>query len=143
MSEAQVARSMRRGHVQPRITLVAPSSGVVAELMAREGMTVMPGDAARAHQRPGQRLGQRRAAREPGRAAAPRQPGRGAQPRRAGAVFRGSVQALLPEVNATTRTLKARVQFANPSGQLVPGLFVTMQFMDTRAGKACWCRPRR
>ena len=53
-----------------------------------------------------------------------------------GAAFRGSVQALLPEVNMTTRTLKARVQFANPSGQLVPGLFVTMQFMDTRAGKA-------
>ena len=53
-----------------------------------------------------------------------------------GAVFRGTVQALLPEVNAATRTLKARVQFANPDSQLVPGLFVTMQFMDTRAGKA-------
>jgi Cu(I)/Ag(I) efflux system membrane fusion protein len=29
--------------VQPRITLIAPSSGVVAELVAREGMTVSPG----------------------------------------------------------------------------------------------------
>jgi len=136
MSEAQVARVDATGSVQPRITLVAPSSGVVAELIAREGMTVSPGmmlaringltsvwanaelpESQAALVRPGSQV----EARSPG---VP------------GAVFRGSVQALLPEVNSTTRTLKARVQFANPGGQLVPGLFVTMQFMDTRAGKA-------
>ena len=136
MSEAQVARVDAAGTVQPRITLVAPSSGVVAELVAREGMTVSPGmllaringlasvwalaelpESQAALVRPGSQV----EARSPG---VP------------GAVFRGSVQALLPEVNATTRTLKVRVQFANLSGQLVPGLFVTMQFMDTRAGKA-------
>ena len=136
MSEAQVARVEAAGTVQPRITLIAPSSGVVAELVAREGMTVSPGmmlaringlssvwalaelpESQAALVRPGSQV----------EAHSPGVPG---------AVFRGSVQALLPEVNATTRTLKARVQFANPSGQLVPGLFVTMQFMDTRAGKA-------
>ena len=136
MSEAQVARVDAASTVQPRITLVAPSSGVVAELVAREGMTVSPGmmlaringlatvwanaelpESQAALVRPGSQV----EARSPG---VP------------GAVFRGSVQALLPEVNATTRTLKARVQFANPNGQLVPGLFVTMQFVDTRAGKA-------
>ncbi len=31
------------GRTQPRFTLVAPIGGVIAELMAREGMTVMPG----------------------------------------------------------------------------------------------------
>jgi Cu(I)/Ag(I) efflux system membrane fusion protein len=136
MSEAQVARVDAAGTVQPRITLVAPLSGVVAELVAREGMTVSPGmmlaringlasiwalaelpESQAALVRPGSQV----EARSPG---VP------------GAVFRGSVQALLPEVNSTTRTLKARVQFANPGGQLVPGLFVTMQFMDTSAGKA-------
>ena len=136
MSEAQVARVDAAGVVQPRITLVAPSSGVVAELIAREGMTVAPGmllaringlasvwanaevpESQAALVRPGSQV----EARSPG---VP------------GAVFHGRVQALLPEVNASTRTLKARVQFANPGGQLVPGLFVTMQFMDTRAGKA-------
>jgi Cu(I)/Ag(I) efflux system membrane fusion protein len=136
MSEAQVALVDAAGTVQPRITLVAPSSGVIAELVAREGMTVSPGTMlaringlarvwALAELPESQaalvRSGSQVEARSPG---VP------------GAVFRGSVQALLPEVNATTRTLKARVQFANPSGQLVPGLFVTMQFMDTRAGKA-------
>ena len=35
-----------------------------------------------------------------------------------------------------TRTLKARVELANPGGRLVPGMFVTMQFMDTRAEKS-------
>jgi membrane fusion protein, copper/silver efflux system len=49
-----------------------------------------------------------------------------------GAVFDGKLQAILPEVNATTRTLKARVELANPNGALVPGLFVQMQFSDPR-----------
>ncbi|MGV8822846.1 efflux RND transporter periplasmic adaptor subunit [Methylibium petroleiphilum] len=136
MSEAQVARVEAAGAVQPRVTLVAPSSGVVAELVAREGMTVSAGmmlaringlasvwalaelpESQAALVRPGSRV----EARSPG---VP------------GAVFRGTVQALLPEVNPATRTLKARVQFANPEGRLVPGLFVTMQFMDTRAEQA-------
>jgi len=46
------------------------------------------------------------------------------------------VQAILPEVNASTRTLKARVELANPGIRLVPGMFVQMQFMDTRAEKS-------
>ena len=53
-----------------------------------------------------------------------------------GEVFDGKVQAILPEVNATTRTLKARVELANPSQRLVPGMFVTMNFMDMRPQKA-------
>lgn len=136
MSEAQVARVEAAGSVQPRITVVAPSSGVVAELVAREGMTVTPGmmlaringlssvwalaelpESQAALVRPGSQV----EARSPG---VP------------GAVLRGTVQALLPEVNPGTRTLKARVQFANPEGRLVPGLFVTMQFTDSRAEKA-------
>ena len=53
-----------------------------------------------------------------------------------GATFDGKVQAILPEVNMTTRTLKARLELANPGGRLVPGMFVQMQFMDMRAEKA-------
>ncbi len=136
MNEAQVARVDGAGTVQARTTLTVPSSGVVAELVAREGMTVAPGTVlARINglatvwavaevpesQAALVRVGSAVEARSPG---VP------------GAVFRGTVQALLPEVSAVTRTLKARVQLANPGGQLVPGLFVTMQFMDTRAAKA-------
>jgi Cu(I)/Ag(I) efflux system membrane fusion protein len=39
-------------------------------------------------------------------------------------------------VNAATRTLKARVELANPGNLLVPGMFVTLQFMDMRAAKS-------
>jgi Cu(I)/Ag(I) efflux system membrane fusion protein len=53
-----------------------------------------------------------------------------------GAQFEGRVQALLPEVDTVTRTVKARLELANPGRKLVPGMFVQMQFMDPRAGKA-------
>ena len=42
MNEQQI-RLVESGRTQPRITLTAPISGVLAELMVREGMTVMPG----------------------------------------------------------------------------------------------------
>jgi Cu(I)/Ag(I) efflux system membrane fusion protein len=53
-----------------------------------------------------------------------------------GTRFDGSVQAILPEVNPTTRTLKARMQLTNPGERLVPGMFVTMQFADPRPQKS-------
>ncbi|HEU4459544.1 MAG TPA: efflux RND transporter periplasmic adaptor subunit [Methylibium sp.] len=136
MTEPQIARVEAAGRVQPRITLTSPSSGVVAELAVREGMTVSAGmtlaringlgtvwalaevpESQAALVRPGSTV----------EARSPADPGR---------VHRGTVQTLLPEVNATTRTVKARVQFDNPGGRLVPGAFVTMQFTDARAGKA-------
>ena len=61
---------------------------------------------------------------------------RHAVPRVPGVAFDGKVQAILPEVDPVTRTLKARMELANPGGRLVPGMFVQMQFMDMRAEKA-------
>ena len=136
MSEGQIAGVESSGRTQPRFTLVAPIGGVVTELMAREGMTVMSGATlfringtgtvwANAEVPESQsallRVGAKVQARSP---AVP------------GTAFEGRVQALLPEVNTTTRTLKARLELANPGGRLVPGMFVQMQFRDTRAEKA-------
>lgn len=42
-------------------------------------------------------------------------------------VFKGTVGAILPEVSGATRTLKARVELANPGGRLVPGMFVAVR----------------
>ena len=133
MTEAQVARVESSGIAQPRITITAPTSGVVAELVARVGMTVTPGmtlaringlstvwalaevpESQIALLRPGVQV----EARSPG---AP------------GVVFKGKVEAILPEVAPATRTLKARVQLANPGGALSPGMLVTMKFMDMRS----------
>ena len=136
MSQSLIAGVESSGRTQPRFTLVAPIGGVVTELMAREGMTVMSGTTlfringtgtvwANAEvpesQAPLLRVGAKVQARSP---AVP------------GTAFEGRVQALLPEVNTTTRTLKARLELANPGGRLVPGMFVQMQFMNTRAEKA-------
>jgi len=135
MSEAQIRLVETTGRTQPRITLASPIGGVVVELAAREGMTVASGatlfringlatvwahaevpESQSALLRPGAKVTARSAA-------AP------------GETFEGKVQAILPEVNAATRTLKARVELRNPTGRLVPGMFVQMQFTDMRAEK--------
>ena len=43
MSEEQIRSVEATGAVQARITLTAPIAGVVTDLSAREGMTVMAG----------------------------------------------------------------------------------------------------
>ena len=135
MSEAQIRRVETSGKTQPRITLVAPIGGVVVELLARQGMTVMPGatlfringlasvwanaqvpESQSALLRPGARV----------QATSPSLPG---------TTFTGTVQAILPDVNTATRTLTARMELANPGHRLVPGMFVQMQLADTRAAK--------
>jgi Cu(I)/Ag(I) efflux system membrane fusion protein len=128
MDEALIERVARDGSVSARVTLAAPIGGVVSELMAREGATVMPGmpllrlqgtgtvwvegqvpESQAALLKPGARV----------RATSPAVPGR---------TFEGRVQALLPEVDTRTRTLKARLELANPGAALVPGMFVQMRF---------------
>jgi Cu(I)/Ag(I) efflux system membrane fusion protein len=136
MSEAQIALVESSGRTQPRITLVAPIGGVVTELMAREGMTVMSGATLFRINGIGTVWAN---AEVPESQAALLRPGAKVQarsPAAPGVSFDGRVQALLPEVNATTRTLKARLELNNPSGRLVPGMFVQMQFMDMRAEQA-------
>ena len=135
MSDEQIRQVETSGKTQTRITVTAPIAGVVVELMAREGMTVAPGatlfrisglstvwanaevpESQAALVRPGARV----------QARSPAVPG---------VTFDGKVQAILPEVNAATRTLKARLELANPGGRLVPGMFVQMQFTDKRSDK--------
>ena len=128
MSDAQIALVERDGHAHPRLSLVAPIGGVVSELAAREGMTVMNGA-------PLFRINGLGTvwvnAEVPENAAASVHPGTAAQARTAaypGQVFTGKVTAILPEVDPATRTLKARVEVANPGGKLVPGMFTRVTF---------------
>jgi membrane fusion protein, copper/silver efflux system len=44
-----------------------------------------------------------------------------------GRVFRGTVETLLPDIDAMTRTQRARIVLANPDGALSPGMFATVQ----------------
>ena len=128
MTESHIRSIERSGKVQARVTLYAPISGVIAELGVREGMTVMPGTTlfrindlssvwvnaeVPEAQTAAVKLGNAVQARTP------------AYP---GTVFSGMVNAILPEVNAVTRTLKVRIELANPDGRLSPGMFANVDF---------------
>ncbi len=133
MAESTVAAIEADGRVRPRITLLAPVSGVVSELGAREGMAVAPGamlfringlatvwinaDVPES-QAAGLRTG------TPIEATVPAYPGE---------IFKGRVQAVLPDVNAVTRTLKARIEVANPQQRLTPGMFAAINVSPTLA----------
>ncbi len=136
MSPEQIRRIEASGRPDARIAITAPVGGLVTELAVREGMAVMPGatlfringfatvwanaeipESQAALVRPGAKVRAQSAALP-------------------GTSFEGQVQALVPDVSATTRTLKARVELSNARGQLIPGMFVSMQFMDTRPEKS-------
>lgn len=135
MSEEQIALVEGTDRTQPRITLTAPIGGVVAELMVREGMTVMSGTPLFRINGLGTVWAN---AQVPESQSAMLRPGAKVQARSPavpGVTFDGKVQAILPEVDPVTRTLKARMELANPGGRLAPGMFVQMQFVDMHADK--------
>ena len=128
MTDDQIKLVESTGKVHSRLTVRAPIDGVVTELGAREGMTTMAGallfringvatvwvnaevpEGVAAQVRPGAVV-EARAAALPG------------------TVFKGRVGAILPEVDAATRTIKARVELINADGQLTPGMFATVSF---------------
>jgi Cu(I)/Ag(I) efflux system membrane fusion protein len=126
MTDEQIRHVETSGKAQPRITVSAPASGVVAELLAREGMTVAAGA-------PLMRINGTGTvwinAEIPEALAAQLRPGNAVEARAAalpGTVLKGKVGTILPEVDPATRTLKARIELANPGGRLVPGMFATV-----------------
>lgn len=132
MTDEQMRLVESSGKVHPRLTITAPVGGVIAELGAREGMTVMTG--AQLFRINGLSTVWVNAE-VPENVAAKVRPGDAVEAHASalpGSVFKGKVGAILPEVNATTRTLKARIELANPNGQLVPGMFAMLTFASSR-----------
>ena len=128
MPEAEVARVEREGHSAGRVTVTAPSSGIVWEIGARDGQAVMPGTnliriaglgsvwlIAEVPEAQAAQLA----------VGAPVEARTAAYPDK---VFRGRVETLLPEVNAATRTVRARIVLQNPGGTLKPGMFANATF---------------
>lgn len=128
MSDDQIRAVEASGKVHSRITITAPVSGVVAELSVREGMTVMTGA-------PLFRINGLGTiwvnADIPENQSAKVRVGNAVEahtPSLPGIIFKGKVNAILPQIDVATRTLKARIELANPSGQLVPGMFANLSF---------------
>jgi len=132
MDEGQI-RGLGRGG--SRIVLRAPADGVVSTLDVREGQRVNAGmpimtlngsrsvwlDAAIPQ---GQTAGI--IAGVPVKATVSAWPGR---------TFDGRIEAMLPEVDASSRTQRARVVLDNTDGALVPGMFAELQ-LQPAAGRA-------
>ncbi|MFC0679040.1 efflux RND transporter periplasmic adaptor subunit [Lysobacter korlensis] len=108
------------------VTLRAPRGGVVSEIMVREGQTAMPGMPmfringtdtmwleAAIPQAGVQGIGPG----TPVTATVSAAPGR---------TFEGEVETLLPDIDPTTRTQRARVVLKNEDGVLVPGMFAQL-----------------
>lgn len=130
MSPSQIGHVVRNGSLQQRFTLSAPLGGVVTELMVSEGATVMPGMSLMRLQGTGTVWVEGQV---PESQAAGLQPGAqvsATSPAAPGQTFTGRLQALLPSVDPATRTIKARLELANPQGRLVPGMFVQMRFAN-------------
>jgi Cu(I)/Ag(I) efflux system membrane fusion protein len=129
-----VARAEREGAAQSRFTLASPIAGVVGELGTREGAMVQPGmalfrivdlssvwvetnvpEAQAAQVRVGASA-EVKAEAYPGKA------------------FAGKVGAILPQVDAATRTLRARIELRNPGTVLKPGMFVSVSLRSGESG---------
>ena len=143
--EAQIATLERDGRADARVTLNAPRAGLLLPLgpemagvgaFAREGMQVVPGmtlfrvaslasvwvladvpEAQSASLRAGQAAEVRARA----------------WPER---VFKGVIAVLLPEVNPTTRTVRARIRVDNPGALLKPGMFAAVNLRGAQVRDA-------
>ena len=120
----------KSGTPQSRFTLTAPISGIVTELTAREGMTVTMGSPlfringlskVWVNTEVPESLEQHVHAGDPVKARTQALPGE---------VFDGTISAVLPSVSLATRTLTARVALPNPKLKLLPGMFMTVQFVS-------------
>jgi Cu(I)/Ag(I) efflux system membrane fusion protein len=126
---AAIARLEESGAASRTVPVVAPISGVVSELGVREGAMVQAGT-------PAFTLTDLSSiwimVEVPEAQAAQLQPGLRAQTRvqnQPGAVFEGRVDYVYPELNAQTRTVKARITLSNPGARLRPGMFVEVALM--------------
>jgi Cu(I)/Ag(I) efflux system membrane fusion protein len=130
-----VTRAERDGVAESRFTLTAPLSGVVAELGVREGAQVQPGMALFRIVDLGSVWVE---ANVPETQAGALRVGHQAQvtsdayPDR---TFTGKVSAILPQVDAATRTLRARIELPNPGTVLKPGMFVRVKARSLQPGQ--------
>ncbi|MBA0167733.1 efflux RND transporter periplasmic adaptor subunit [Pectobacterium sp. CFBP8739] len=133
MPETVIRQVERSGKPQDRMAITAPEDGYVNKLEVRQGMQLSPAqplfelaslnpvwvdvdypEAQAAQLTIGSDIS----------AASTAWPGK---------TFHGKISELLPVLDSTTRTLKARVVLDNPQQQLKPGMYLTVQLSHAQA----------
>ena len=130
-----VRQTEESGIAQARFTIVAPASGVVAELGVRDGAMVSPGmmlfriagtekvwavaevpEAQVVRLTRGQKV-------------------QAVLQADAAQTFSGELKEILPQVSANTRTLQARFEVDNKGGKLIPGMLLRLQLAGPTASR--------
>lgn len=131
MTDTEINAITKSSHAQSRIGIYSPTSGVVTEIGAREGAQLMSGSTlilisdlskvwliAEIPEREAGRI-------EPGTEAVVELQSRQDEP------VAGKVSYIYPTLNETTRTLRVRIELANPKGRLSPGMFANISFKQS------------
>jgi len=136
MPAAQIEAVAQGGRPQAVQTITAPTGGLIAELMVRQGMSVGAGMTL-ARIIGLDTVWVEAAVPEVQGAAVAR--GQGAEvrlPATPGKVLRGKVTAVLPETNRDSRTLRVRVELPNPGLRLRAGMFAQVTLAGATQGEA-------
>lgn len=135
MSDVQVQQLEASGQLRTHFTITAPISGVITELIAREGMTLAAGNSLfRINGNESVWIN----AEIPENIAANFAISSAIEARTLalpGQVFKGKISTLLPQVNNTTRTVQARIEMRNRENQLIPGMFMQIDLTGAAHGK--------
>lgn len=133
MPAGTIAAVERGGRPHNVITIATPTGGTIKTLGVRAGMSVMAG----------QTLAEINGlgtvwlnAAVPEAVAGQLRPGQGARAVLAaypGETFTGRVAAILPDVQAESRTLTVRIELPNRGGRLKPGMFANVSFGGSAA----------
>ncbi len=127
MTPGQISAVAASGKLRPALAITSPIDGFVTEVAVRDGMTVTPGmtlfrlaDLSRVWV----------IAEVPEAQVRSVAPGAPVKVAAAGLTepATGKVDAILPDVNAATRTIKVRIVLPNQDKRLVPGMFATVRF---------------
>ncbi|WP_205182366.1 MULTISPECIES: efflux RND transporter periplasmic adaptor subunit [Burkholderiaceae] len=127
MTPGQADAVARSGKLQTGQGISSPLDGVVTEIAVREGMTVSPGMTLFKLADLGQVWVIAEVPEAQARAIAPGQPVT-VLATAAPEPMAGKVDAILPDVNPATRTLKVRIVLPNKQRRLVPGMFANVRF---------------
>jgi Cu(I)/Ag(I) efflux system membrane fusion protein len=134
MPAALIERVDASGQPQGVTTIVAPSGGLIAELMVRQGMTVAAGMTLARINGLGTVWVEAAVPEALGAAVVTGQPAELRLVAFPGEVRRGKVAAVLPEASRDTRTLRVRVEVPNPGGRLRAGMFGQVRLLGAGQG---------
>jgi Cu(I)/Ag(I) efflux system membrane fusion protein len=123
--------SADRNDGQPAVTVHAPQAGVITTLDVREGQRVTAGQTLMTINGLGTVWVEAALPQAASSAMPPGTPVTIFVDALAGRTFHGTLETVLPDIDATTRTQVARIVLTNADGALSPGMFARVKFEPT------------